>query len=210
MPYLKDNGSSQALRGGVRWRGLLDGVLVAGSLFTISWVSALGSVVHAAAASRFAFAVSPAYPVTDLVLLTLTVVVVAHARQASRSGLGLLAAGLGLLCLADSGFAYLTAAGSYATGSTVDAGWFGGFLLIAAAVSTATTSAAGQVDEARAMESTTAALLPYLPAGLAMAVAAGDQLAGHGNAVRCWQRRSTGSTSRTWCVPTPAWVMCRW
>jgi len=127
--------------------------------------------------------VSLAYPVTDLVLLTLTVVVVAHARQASRSGLGLLAAGLGLLCLADSGFAYLTAAGSYATGSPVDAGWFGGFLLIAAAAHTASTSAAEQVDEARAMESTTAALLPYLPAGLAVAVAVGGQLAGHGDAV---------------------------
>jgi len=174
---------SHALRGGARWRGLLDGVLVAGSLFTITWVSALGSVVHAGADSRFAFAVSLAYPVTDLVLLTLTVVVVAHARQASRSGLGLLAAGLGLLCLADSGFAYLTAAGSYATGSPVDAGWFGGFLLIAAAACTATTAGAEQVNEARAMESTTAALLPYLPAGLAVAVAVGGQLTGHGDAV---------------------------
>ena len=176
---------SHALRGGARWRGLLDGVLVAGSLFTITWVSALGSVVHAGGDSRFAFGVSLAYPVTDLVLLTLTVVVVAHARQASRSGLGLLAAGLGLLCLADSGFAYLTAAGSYATGSPVDAGWFGGFLLIAAAACTASTPGAEQVDEARAMESTTAALLPYLPAGLAVAVAVavGDQLTGHGDPV---------------------------
>ncbi len=86
---------------------LLDGVLVAGSLFTITWVSALVSVVHAGGDSRFAFGVSLAYPVTDLVLLTLTVVVVGHARQGSRSGLGLLAACLGLLCLADSGFAYL-------------------------------------------------------------------------------------------------------
>jgi len=172
---------SHALRGGGRWRGLLDGVLVAGSLFTITWVSALGSVVHAGGTGWFAFGVSLAYPVTDLVLLTLTVVVVAHARQASRSGLGLLAAGLGLLCLADSGFAYLTAAGSYATGSPVDAGWFGGFLLIAAAGCTATTSE--QVDQPRSMESRTAALLPYLPAGLAVAVAVGDQLTGHGNAV---------------------------
>ncbi len=53
---------SAALRGGARWRGLLDGVLVAGSLFTITWVSALGSVAHAGADSRFAFAVLLAYP----------------------------------------------------------------------------------------------------------------------------------------------------
>jgi len=174
---------SDALRGGARWRGLLDGVLVAGSLFTITWVSALGSVAHAGGDSRFAFAVSLAYPVTDLVLLTLTVVVVAHARQASGSGLGLLAAGLGLLCLADSGFAFLAAAGSYATGSPVDAGWFGGFLLVAAAACTASTPGAEQVDQSRALESTTAALLPYLPAGLAVAVAVGGQLSGHSDAV---------------------------
>ena len=169
---------SEALRGGARWRALLDGVLVAGALFVTSWVTALGTTVHAGGGSRFAFAVSLAYPVSDLVLLTLTVVVVAHSRR-SRSGLGLLAGGLACLCVADSGFAYLVSVGNYATGSPVDAGWFGGFLLIAAAAWLATPEPDDEVTGSVVLESTAKALLPYVPAGVGLAVAVGSGLTGH-------------------------------
>lgn len=94
---------SVALQGGARWRALLDGLLVAVSLFIVSWVTALGTTLRAGGSGSVRFAVSLGYPVADLVLLTLTVVIVAHARAARRSGLGLLA------------------------------GWVAGFLLIAAA-----------------------------------------------------------------------------
>ncbi len=170
---------SAALKGAARWRALLDGVLVAGSLFIITWVTALGSVVRGGGDGVFAYVVSLAYPVSDLVLLTLTVLVAAHARQASRSGLGPLAAGLGCLSLADSGFAYLSASGNYATGSLVDAGWFGGFLLIAAAAYTARSQPADETDGAAlAVESRTNALLPYVPAGIGLAVAVTAELTG--------------------------------
>jgi diguanylate cyclase (GGDEF)-like protein len=174
---------SAALNGGARWRALLDGVLVAGSLFIISWVSALGTVVHGVADSAFAFAVSLAYPISDLVLLTLAIVVVSHDRQGSHSGLGLLAAGLGFLCVSDSGFAYLTAIGKYATGSPVDAGWFAGFLLIAAAAYLAGAQPAAGSNVAPAVESTPKALLPYFPAGLGLAVAVTGELTGRGHKV---------------------------
>jgi len=175
---------SAAVHGGRRWRTLLDGVLVAGSLFIVSWVTALGSAARAGGDGRFAYVVSLAYPVTDLVLLTLVVVVVAHARDAARSGLGLLAVGLSALVVADSGFAYLTSTGRYATGSIVDAGWFGGFLLIAAAATTAAApNRGGPAPAAVESESTAAALLPYLPAGVGLAVAAVGELTGRGQKV---------------------------
>ena len=161
---------SETLRGAARWRALLDGVLVAGALFIISWVTALGTTVHAGGGGSFAYAVSLGYPISDLVLLTLTVVVLAHSRQA-RSGLVLLSAGLVFLCLADSGFAYLVAIGKYATGSPVDAGWFGGFLLIAAAAWSALPASDDDVATGPAMESTAKAFLPYIPAGIGLAVA---------------------------------------
>ena len=145
---------------------------------------------------------SLAYPVTDLVLLTLIVVLVTHARHAAGSGLGQLAAGLVLLCTADSGFAYLTAHNSYATGSLVDAGRFAGFLLIAAAahcaapLAAASTPAAGTAaadlatpdsatsdpdpDPAADVESTARALLPYLPAAVGLTVALAGVLTGRG------------------------------
>lgn len=171
---------SSALHGGGRWRALLDGVLVAGSLFIISWVTALGAAVRGGGDSRLGYAVSLAYPVSDLVLLTLIVVIVARTRTAARSGLGLLAMGLGFLCVADSGFAYLSALGRYATGSPVDAGWFGGFLLIGAAACSAGSSPQDNdsAGDALAVESTTKALLPYLPAGVGLAVAIAGQLHG--------------------------------
>ncbi len=170
---------SAAVHGGRRWRTLLDGILVAGSLFVISWVTALGSVARSGG-SRFGYVVSLAYPVCDLVLLTLTVIVIAHAGVGS--GLGLVAVGLAALCVADSGFAYLTAIGRYATGSPVDAGWFGGFLLIAAAARSAT-QPHEQVPAASARESTTSSVLPYVPAGAGLAVAAAAELLGRGQRV---------------------------
>ena len=172
---------SVALRGAAGWRSLLDGLLVAGSLFIVTWVTALGAAVHGGG-SALAWIVSVGYPVSDLILITLTVIVVAHAPPASRAGLGVLAAGLVCLCVADSGFAYLTSVGRYATGSPVDAGWFGGFLLIAvAAMSTWT----GEHEQAAAaeVESRTRLLLPYVPAGVGLAVAVGGAFAGEGDDV---------------------------
>jgi len=143
-------------------------------------VTALGAAVRGGGDSRLGYAVSLAYPISDLVLLTLIVVIVARTRTAARSGLGLLAMGLGFLCVADSGFAYLSALGRYATGSPVDAGWFGGFLLIGAAACSAGSSPQDNdsAGDALAVESTTKALLPYLPAGVGLAVAIAGQLHG--------------------------------
>jgi diguanylate cyclase (GGDEF)-like protein len=174
---------SVALSGAARWRALLDGLLVAGSLFIVTWVTALGVAVHAGG-TPLAWIVSVAYPVSDLVLITLTVIVVAHARAASRAGLGLLAAGMVSLCVADSGFAYLTSVGRYATGSPVDAGWIGGFLLIAVAATSARTSRHTEGAAAEpVLESRTRVLLPYLPAGLGLTVAVGGAFAGDGDQV---------------------------
>ncbi|MCW2527994.1 MAG: Diguanylate cyclase/phosphodiesterase [Pseudonocardiales bacterium] len=178
---------SSKLRGGSRWRALLDGVLIAGSLFILSWVTALGSV-RSGGDGALAWSVSLSYPVSDLILITLAVVVVAHASAAAREGLGPLVAGLIFLCVADSGFAYLTSVGRYVTGSPVDAGWFGGFLLIAAAARTATAHQQHEAKEAAAaavpeLESTTWALLPYVPAALGLAVAVGGAFTGRGDQI---------------------------
>ena len=162
---------SSALSGASRWRALLDGLLVAGSLFILTWVTALGAAVHGGGTTALAWSVSIAYPASDLVLVTLTVIVVAHARSAAQAGLGLLAAGLACLCVADSGFAYLTSVGHYVTGSPVDAGWFGGFLLVAAAAASAQPHHSDDADAERTLEPTARALLPYAPAGLGLGVA---------------------------------------
>ena len=82
-------------------------------MFLLSWATALGSTIRVGSDSLLAYLVSVAYPISDLVLLTMTIVVVARSRHAIRSGLMILALGLASLCIADSGFAYLTATGRY-------------------------------------------------------------------------------------------------
>ena len=166
------------VRGAARWRTLLDAALVAGALFIVTSVSALSAVLAAGADSRLAFAVSVAYPIADLVLLTITVVIVAHTGRTASPALALLTAGLTCLCLADSGFAFLSATGAYRTGAWPDIGWFTGFLLLAAAA-----VAAPSADEPAAvdMETTRKVLLPYVPAAIGLAVALGHELRGGGD-----------------------------
>jgi hypothetical protein len=66
-------------------RLVLDGVIVAGSLFVILWAIGLDQVFSGAAESRLAFAVSVAYPVTDLVLLTVALLILTRAREGQRA-----------------------------------------------------------------------------------------------------------------------------
>jgi diguanylate cyclase (GGDEF)-like protein len=150
-----------------RSRALLDGLLVAASLFVMSWVTALGQVYAAGADSTFAAVVSMAYPVGDLLLMTLMLVVVAHARPDARQGLSLLAASFAALSVGDSGFAYLTATGQYQTGNLIDAGWVIGFLLLAFAAAVPEPDEEPRHSE---VASRAALLLPYAPAVVALVI----------------------------------------
>jgi len=153
------------ISGAHRRRMTLDGLMVACALGLVSWATTLGAVVHAGSDSPLALAVSVAYPLSDIALLVVCVLVLSRSR-AHRVPLALIAAGLALMAVGDSGFAYLVATGSYATGSLVDLGWFFAFGMLAFA--SLTTSAT--VEEAPAGSQTMAGtLLPYLP--LAGAVA---------------------------------------
>jgi len=149
-------------------RGLLDGVLVATSLFVVSWVTVLGHVYASGGDSSLTAVVSMAYPCGDLLLLTLTLVVVAHAPRSARAGTVVLASGFLLLTVADSGFAYLTASGQYQTGRLCDIGWVLGFLLIAYA---ATRPDSDPDPTRREVASRAALLLPYVPAAVGMGIA---------------------------------------
>jgi diguanylate cyclase (GGDEF)-like protein len=138
---------SAAFTGQGRFRVGLDAALVSASLFLISWITALGQVFRAGADSHFAEVVSLAYPVSDLVLVTV--------------------AGMVCLSIADSGFAYLTAIGHYGAVNFIDAGWVAGFLVIAVA---AVLDHGVHDTTEMPVAPRTALLLPYLPAAAAIAV----------------------------------------
>jgi methyl-accepting chemotaxis protein len=117
-----------------RGQAVLAGALVALSLLFVGWASGLGQVYSSSSDSLTTLAIGLAYPVGDIITITVLVTVV---RRSPRSQIGtmlLLIGGLAANSLADSMFAYLTANGTYAAiGSVLDAGWVAGYLLIALA-----------------------------------------------------------------------------
>jgi PAS domain S-box-containing protein len=113
-------------------RSVLDGLLIAASLLLISWLLVLGPLIEAGADSPLSLVISLAYPVSDVVTVTIVLFMIALARQNHASPMPLLLVGAGLctFALSDSGFAYLTMIGAYNSGAVIDIGWFAGFLLI--------------------------------------------------------------------------------
>ncbi|MDP9168853.1 MAG: GGDEF-domain containing protein, partial [Actinomycetota bacterium] len=96
-----------------RTRLVLDGMIAAAALFQISWVAVLRDVYEAGGTSRFAFGLSLAYPIGDLVVITVAVMVLMRARSAERRTLTILIGGVVLMALADSAFVYLSARDMY-------------------------------------------------------------------------------------------------
>jgi diguanylate cyclase (GGDEF)-like protein len=158
-------------------RDLLDGVIAAGSLLIVSWVSMLGAVHAAGADDRLAFALSLAYPIGDVVLASLVLLTLSRSAPGRRGPLLLMAAGLGWLAVADSAYVFLTAAGTYASGDLLSAGWVTGFLLLAAA---GASSPAGNppAGPARTRPSRQRLALPYLPLLAAFAAVGGQAATG--------------------------------
>jgi diguanylate cyclase (GGDEF)-like protein len=107
-------------------------LIVATSLFIISWIAVLQDVYQAGGDNRFAFAISLAYPVSDIVVGALALLLISR-LVTDRLPMALLSFGLIAMGLADGGFTYLSTAGTYQTGSVIDVGWVAAFLLCAVA-----------------------------------------------------------------------------
>ncbi len=152
-------------------RVFLDGLIVAGSLFLVSWVTILGPLYAAGGTDPLGFVFSLAYPVSDVVVLTLAAVVLVRASAEHRLELTLLTVGLACIAFSDSLFTYLAAKDQYASGDVIDIGWAAGLLLVAvaAAASRQGTQANADVPE---MPGWASIWLPYAPLLLAGIVAA--------------------------------------
>jgi len=111
-----------------------------------------------------------AYPVADMVALTIAAVALVSAKSGQRITLTLLTLGLTGMALADGGYAYLSAQGEYVSGSIVDIGWVAGLLLLtlAAVAGRQATFTDRAVDESPGWASV---WLPYTPLMIALIVA---------------------------------------
>ncbi|MGP3634078.1 putative bifunctional diguanylate cyclase/phosphodiesterase [Streptomyces sp. 24-1644] len=112
----------------------LDSWLIGGSLLTLSWSLALAHTAHAAdleGGSVARAALSLAYPLLDIVLVSM--VLALHFRRSSmnRSAVNTAVAALALTVLCDTVFTSPLLRSTYHSGQLLDAGWFTGSLLLA-------------------------------------------------------------------------------
>jgi PAS domain S-box-containing protein len=117
-----------------RGEAVLAGAIIALSLLFVAWALGLGKVYDMSTASPPARLIGLAYPVGDIITITVLVLALRRARRSELGSMFLLLGGLASAAAADSAFAYLTASGAYGTlGSLLDAGWVIGYLMIALA-----------------------------------------------------------------------------
>ncbi|MCM2411517.1 EAL domain-containing protein [Streptomyces sp. RKAG290] len=113
---------------------VLDSWLIGGSLLTLSWSLALAHTAHLAdveGASVARAALSLAYPLLDIVLVSM--VLALHFRRSSvnRAAVNTAIAALALTVLCDALFTSPLLRQTYHSGQLLDAGWFAGSLLLA-------------------------------------------------------------------------------
>ncbi len=172
-------------RGRPKLRIGLDGALIGASLLYLSWAFLLGPILTSGVVSGLAGALLLAYPVADVVMASIALIIVTAAGRERR---GLLTIALGGISfgLADSGFAYLTFVGGYTSGGQVAVGWALGFFLLGLGALTMTpkpggppeapapaTAEAAGAPPATAGDARTTVLgmvLPYVPVTIGLAV----------------------------------------
>jgi hypothetical protein len=114
-----------------RLRMLLDGVVIALSLFGITWLVSIDVLVaNDDVPWLWERAIAAFYPLGDVVNLAIAVAALAHARKRALASFGLITAGIAMIGVSDLCFLYMTQRGDYASGDAVDLGWSAGFFLI--------------------------------------------------------------------------------
>jgi diguanylate cyclase len=156
-------------------RRVVDALMVGCAVGLLAWIAVLAEVVQNSDASAVEAVVSLAYPVADVVLLTVTVLTVAQTRDDPLRW-GLLGAAVMAMTVSDGLFALEVADKTYVTGSPSDYGWWAAFALMGAAglVPVRGEGITGGAPRSPAR----AGLLPYLPLAAAVLLAAVDSVRG--------------------------------
>ncbi|MEU2229294.1 GGDEF domain-containing protein, partial [Streptomyces sp. NPDC018347] len=142
----------------------LDGLVVVGGLFILTWTTALGAVVHTGPTGSLGFLVAVMYPITDFVLIAMVLLMVIGPKAVAeiRVPLTFLGCGLVMLSLSDSLYAYLVAIGAESMPTIADAGFIAGPPLIALAALTKRTEPRNRNAPQQWRSDRTQLLLPYL------------------------------------------------
>ncbi|CAL9567755.1 EAL domain-containing protein [Streptomyces sp. enrichment culture] len=109
----------------------LDAWLIAGSLLTLAWSLALAQTAKADGSSVAHTALSLAYPLLDIALVSMVLALHFRRSGANRSAINTAIGALALTVMCDALFTSPLLHNSYRSGQLLDAGWFAGSLLLA-------------------------------------------------------------------------------
>ncbi len=154
---------------GARARLLLDIVVLGGALLLVSEVAVLGEVVRTVGANWDAF-VFAVYPVFDVLLAGLAVLLLLRSSGKPRPDLMLIAASFATYTLADNGYALMSVRGRGYAGTWVDAAYVLAPCLLGLAALAAAPSATGLHTLRRDVSGMVAPVLPDLIALIALAL----------------------------------------
>ncbi|MBT2487569.1 EAL domain-containing protein [Streptomyces sp. ISL-96] len=109
----------------------LDSWLIGGSLLTLSWSLALAHTAHFQAESTAHAALSLAYPLLDIALVSMVLALHFRRSNANRAAINTVIAALAMTVVCDALFTSPLLRENYRSGQLLDAGWFAGSLLLA-------------------------------------------------------------------------------
>ncbi len=115
-----------------RVRSVIDGLMVATSLVLMAWIFVVQPLLDAGQNSALALFVSLAYPLGDVVIVTMVLYMLAQQRRngGTFNQLALVGVGIVAFAVSDIAYAYLNLLDRYQSGGVTDIGWFTGFSLI--------------------------------------------------------------------------------
>ncbi|MFD9882210.1 putative bifunctional diguanylate cyclase/phosphodiesterase [Streptomyces alboflavus] len=131
----------------------LDAWLIGGSLLTLSWSLALAHNAQFEGPSVAHAALSLAYPLLDIALVSMVLALHFRRSSANRTAVNTAIGALALTVMCDALFTSPMLHASYRSGQLLDAGWFAGSLLLAYAPWAASGNGRGDFGTARADES---------------------------------------------------------
>jgi len=141
-----------------------------------SWATVLGPLYREHVGGALKQVLSLAYPASDVVMVSLVVILLARAGRQGRASLGLVMAGIFAFAIADSAFAYMTELNNYSNGTILDTGWVAGYLLIGLGALRAIY--APSTDAAESRVTTLSLVAPYVPVLAVLAVTSVELLLG--------------------------------
>lgn len=151
-------------------RLVLDGLIVATSLFVVSWVFVLAKELRGDTGARVA---TIAEVFNDVVLLTMAILLLARGVTGDIPSRNLLAGGVATISVADIATVFRSGVGSYQLGTAADVARIVGLGMIALAALASVHETPLPPSRAEEIRSRTRLWLPYLPLVLASAIGLG-------------------------------------